>query len=135
LVTIKVVDAVHSETDLVRNKDYFTPKGYSLIQWMISQSGQSQSPSMQLSYSPPEINGNTCQVWATSGNTRMAICLVKGDRWLFDDIYIASIDGRVVNLLATYIRDNPIKSWFKMSWPDLLNSFLQGFVMGLSGGG
>lgn len=135
LVTINVVDSVTSENDLARNKDYFTPKGYSLVQWMISQGGESQEPSMRLSYAPPEISGDSCQVWGTSGNTRMAIRLVKGDRWLFDDIYIASIDGRDVNLLATYIRDNPMKTWFKMSWPDLLNSFLQGFLLGLSGGG
>jgi hypothetical protein len=135
MTTIRVIDSVSSENALVKNKDYFTPKGYGLIQWMISESGQSEGSPMQLSYGPPEVTGNSCQVWGTSGNTRMALRLVKGDRWLFDDIYIATIDGREVDLLATYIRDHPMKTWFKMSWPDLLDSFLQGFFIGLSGGG
>ena len=135
MTTIRVIDSVSSESTLIKNKDFFTPKGYGLIQWMLSESGQSQGSPMQLSYGPPEVTGNSCQVWGTSGNTRMALRLVKSDRWLFDDIYIATIDGREVNLLATYIRDHPMKTWFKMSWPDLLDSFLQGFLIGLSGGG
>ena len=134
MTTVMVIDSVSSESALVKNKDYFTPKGYGLIQWLISESDQSEPP-MNLSYGPPEVNGNTCQVWGTSGNTRMAIRLVKGERWLFDDIYIATIDGRDVNLFATYIRDHPMKTWFKMSWPDLLGGFIQGFFLGLSGGG
>ena len=135
MTTIRVIDSVSSESALVKNKDYFTPKGYGLIQWMLSESDQAQGSPMQLSYGPPEVSGDSCQVWGTSGNTRMAIRLVKGDRWLFDDIYIATIDGRDVNLLATYIRDHPMKTWFQMSWPDLLDSFIQGFLIGLSGGG
>jgi len=135
MTTVRVIDSVSSESALVKNKDYFTPKGYGLIQWMISESEQSEGSPMELSYGPPEVTGNSCQVWGMSGNTRMAIRLVKGDRWLFDDIYIATIDGREVNLLATYIRDHPMKTWFRMSWPDLLDSFLQGFLLGLSGGG
>jgi len=135
MTTVRVIDSVSSEGALVKNKDYFTPKGYGLIQWLLLESDQSQGSPMQLSYAPPEVSGDSCQVWGTSGNTRMALRLVKGDRWLFDDIYIATIDGRDVKLLATYIRDHPMKTWFKMSWPDLLDSFLQGLLIGLSGGG
>lgn len=132
MTTIKVIDSVATESALVKYKDYFTPKGYGLIQWMISESEQADGDPMKLSYGLPEIVGDTCQVWGMSGNTRMAIRLVRGDRWLFDDIYIATIDGREVGLLASYVRDNPIKTWFKMSWPDLLDSFIQGFLIGLS---
>ncbi len=135
MTTIEVIDSISSESALVKNKDFFTPKGYGLIQWMISESDQSEGSPMQLSYGPPEVGGDSCQVWGTSGDTRMAIHLVKGDRWLFDDIYIATIEGRDVDLFATYIRDHPIKTWFKMSWPDLLDSFIQGFFLGLGGGG
>lgn len=134
MTTITVIDSIPTESDLIESRQFFTPKGYGLLQWMISESQASDGAPMQLSYGPPDVSGETCQVWGTSGDTRMAIQLVKADRWLFDDIYVATIEGQDVNLMATYIRDHPMKTWFKMSWPELLDSFIQGFLIGLSGG-
>lgn len=132
MTTVSVIESINTELDLQKHKDYFTPNGYGVMQWLISESSAQQgSGTFQLSYGPPQVTENLCRVWGTSHNTRLAIQLVMHDRWLFDDLYIASVEGQEVNLLASYIRDNPIKAVLRVGWPDFLYGFLQGVLIGL----
>ncbi len=133
LYTLRVVDAVNTEADLAREKEYFTEKGYGLAQWLVSQSTSPEQAPIDFTYGTPRVTGGDCDVWGTSGDTRIKLHLVMEERWRFDDIYLEAIEGQKVNLWATYVRDHPIKAILRVAWPDILKAFLQGFSAGLAG--
>lgn len=131
LYTIKVINAIQSQEVLEKNRDYFTSKGYAFYRWALSQKDCNFDQTNDFSMSAPEIDGNVCMQWGTSENDRMAIRLVKGERWQMDDIYIATYQGREINLWATYIMEHPIKAALIVSWPEMLDAFVKGLALGL----
>lgn len=133
LYTMKMVDNISNEGDLAAHGEYFTPKGYDLYKWMLNQSTTPDSQSPQMKYSAPKINSDGgCDVWMTGPNNSMFIHLVKGERWQFDDVYVKTIDGKNIDLWATYMKEHPYLTTLKVGWVDMLLAFIQGYMIGMA---
>jgi hypothetical protein len=60
---------------------------------------------------------------------------MKVGNWRFHDIYIESYQRQPIAVWMSYFKDHPYRTWWKFNWKGVAGSFLQGFMIGLRGGG
>ena len=131
---LEILDRVNTPSDIQRYSEYFTPKGKENLVWLLSKAGDVPSSGNKMTYSEPIINGDTCDIPARGPGIIVSVRLHKSGRWRFDDFYLESVQSEQIKLWISYMREHPVKTFFKLNWKELARSFLKGFVIGMSAG-
>ena len=131
IYVLEVLDDIHFPAEVERNNDYFTPEGKAVWLWMMSNSTHSAPNGQKLILSAPEINGDVCEFSGRYGEGSFKIKLVKASRWQFSDFYFDTWEGKKIGLWASYIKDHPYLTQWKLHWRDLIDACLDGVMLGM----
>jgi len=135
----EIMAQIHSPADVDRYSEFFTPKGKEVFKWMKEKDAESPVSKSNDKTSEPVVVGDTCSVTTdiSTDNSHgvLIIQLKKGERWQFDDVYLKTIDDKNIELWASYIKDHPVLTLFKLHWRELTGACFKGFVIGATAAG
>ncbi len=131
---LKVLDNIHTAAQVEEYAEYLTPRGKDLVLWYL-QEGKYSAPATEndnFVFEKPVQQGNVCTIGMNDGQgTRFIVQMVRDGGWRFDDIYCATVNGKKVELWASYIKDHPIISNIQTNWSEIGGTFIKGFIIGL----
>lgn len=134
---VEKIDSIEFASNLPLIREYCTFKGYNLLEWS-SENEAENDPTVVPSYGKPMISGQNCDIpfsmQTEEGRMVGHIRLLQQDGWKFDDFFIKSLDGKKIELYVSYMKDHPVKTFFKVNWKDMALGFLKGLAIGYGAG-